>query len=425
MAWGGQSVVRTCRSRSASPQPSSARPHRAVASKLENLRPASRSASPRPGGSHVRTATPEPVRSARLAGKPGNLRIAPKPGNYFQTVKPEPPLSWRQQPLRPVPGLGSQLRSATSVAQPSLQRGLSEEPAFSRPASPLVSRRGASPRPLLAQRAPAARSEARVASTSPCPSQGSRGARGASVGLGERRGLHTIPQRRQSSPWDAQIRNEIRDLRGAESRLHWEMRKKTKQDTVTEENVSVTDMMKYRWRLQDEMKTHLTEKARAEIRKALEESRLRLDHKREKKRMEKDIDCNYESDALSHAKAHSIAQAELVRIAEFRDKERAAQRRDSKLHLTQARLNQRLQDKLTDDSERAHELRIEQARQVQELSKERDELLHRVELARAAHGGAPKPILMAPRPASRSASPMSKRSTQRSPASPQRASLKQ
>merc|ERR1712039_820423 len=113
-------------------------------------------------------------------------------------------------------------------------------------------------------------------------------------------------------------------------------------------------------------------------------------------------DFNYLSEQLVYATAQSLAQKELTRMAELRDKEIDAERRDSTMHLAKARLAQRLEEKVFENCERAHELRIEQARQVQELSKQRDELLHRVELARAAHGNAPKPIPMASRLAARS-----------------------
>lgn len=168
------------------------------------------------------------------------------------------------------------------------------------------------------------------------------------------------------------------------------------------------------------MRAHVAEKVRVNCRTALEENALHLEHKRNVKRFEKETDVAHMSDVFRHGTENRLIQAEIVKITAGRDKESAAQRQESAMYLAQARLNQRLQDRHKEDSDRGHELRIEQASQVQELAKIRDELLHRVALAQKAHGGAPKPIPLASRRPSRSVSPLAARSAQRASTSVQK-----
>lgn len=203
-----------------------------------------------------------------------------------------------------------------------------------------------------------------------------------------------MPQRRTVQPWDEKIRNEIRDLRSKELKLHWEEHRNAKQQEVAQAAIASIEILRHRWRLAEEMRAHEQEHDRMTRVKTLDDSKLRLNHKREVKQLAQNQDASYVLESLKYSADNSKSQSDLAKSTACRDSERALQRADSLRHLARARISQKIDEKRRDDNDRAHDVRIEQANQVNELVKKRDELRNRVELARVAHGRAPAPIAL-------------------------------
>lgn len=215
-------------------------------------------------------------------------------------------------------------------------------------------------------------------------------------------------------PRDEEIRKEIRELRGIEQRLHWEVRRRQKKEEHVQEVKTTAEILEEAKRHSIEVKTIEAEKVRSALVVALAASMHKLEHKKEVKKDIKEENMRHISETYRKAMEQARAQQELRRTVAELDREQAVERHEHQMHLAKERSEQRLRHRAEEDADRLHQLSLERAHATQELAKERDVFLHRVELARSAHGGAPKPIPVTSRALTRSLSPQpGRRSTLR------------
>jgi len=193
------------------------------------------------------------------------------------------------------------------------------------------------------------------------------------------------------------------ELHGLECKLKWEMMRDIQRKARLQENVEENEIRQRRWKDSDELKAHASEKARTAKHQELEARRHVIDHKREAKQRLKVEHLEHQQELLAKTMAHSALQEEHAARSEARRREPLEDKRESLRHVVEERQTQKMQAKLQEQAERAHEHGLEMARVARQLSEEKERRLRAIEHWQSAKKGVPRPI---PLPAHRaSASP--------------------
>jgi len=195
-----------------------------------------------------------------------------------------------------------------------------------------------------------------------------------------------------------ETKREVRDIKAIESQLKWNMQREEKKEKSLDEKAAVEEIRDWRWRQSDEMKAYRTAKAQAFKATELKESRSFQEFKREVKERDRLDERRQVEEIYLQDRENAQWRAELAKVAHEKEKEICVERVEDYLEHRDIRNNQKLQERLEADENRALEQTLEMHAIAREIQMEKEQLLRNLEHSRAACQRSPQRNAFPPSP---------------------------
>jgi hypothetical protein len=192
---------------------------------------------------------------------------------------------------------------------------------------------------------------------------------------------------RQTSPTKVQsnieqMRKEIREIRGVETQVRWQMQREDKHNIYAAEREASDEIREWRQDQSEGIKAFVAEKERLRRVIELEESKGFHEFKRERKQLNKEEEIEYNREAYSHDLENAAWRKDLAQAAYARDKELLLDRREDVNENRVIHSNLILQEKQNEGLERSFEQNLEMEKLVKDLQRERFQALENLAYAR-------------------------------------------
>lgn len=186
-----------------------------------------------------------------------------------------------------------------------------------------------------------------------------------------------------------ETKREVREMRALEAQMKWNMQREEKNGKLQETKEAEEEIRDWRWKQSMEMKSHAESKELETKIAELKESKSLQEFKREKKIEEKAMEQKYLQEMYDKDIEKASTRMEIKREEMEREHAYLAERYESQQHLKEALTAARVRAKAHEEEQQAAQLALEMEAQAKALTKERDAMMHNLELTRAAAKVAP------------------------------------